>query len=79
MNEEKITYLCQQPPRMRTAAGAMEIIKAADPETEVTLRYIRGLINTGKVHHVQVGRKKLVDVDKLITYLSNGQTEGVGV
>ena len=61
-------------PRMRTAAGALDIIKAEDPETAVTLRYIRRLISTGIVPYVPVGRKKLVNVDSLLTYL---ETSGV--
>lgn len=56
-------------PRMRTAVGALEIIKEEDPGTAVTLRFIRGLINTGAVPHVPVGKKKLVNVDKLMEYL----------
>lgn len=59
-------------PRMRTAEGALEIIKAEDPETAVTLRSIRRLIATGEIHHVPVGRKKLVDVDKLLEFLKGG-------
>lgn len=46
-------------PRMRTAPGALEIIKELDPGTAVTLRYIRRLIATETVPHVDVGRKKL--------------------
>lgn len=61
-------------PRMRTAVGALAIIKAEDPETAVTLRAIRGLINTGAVPHVPVGRKKLVDVDRLMDYLKGDKT-----
>lgn len=57
------------PARMRTAAGAIEIIKAEDPGTAVTERYIRRLIATGEVPHVACGRKKLVNVDKLLNYL----------
>ncbi len=34
-------------PRMRTVAGALEIIKAEDPGTAVTLRCIRGMIASG--------------------------------
>lgn len=56
-------------PRMRTAEGALAVIKTEDPETAVTLRFIRGLINTGKVPHVPVGKKKLVDVDRLMDFL----------
>ena len=61
-------------PRMRTAEGALAVIKTEDPETAVTLRAIRGLINTGKVPHVPVGKKKLVDVDRLMDYLQGDQT-----
>lgn len=56
-------------PRMRTAPGALEIIKEQDPGTDVTLHYLRRLIKTGAVPVVPVGRKKLVNVDKLIDYL----------
>ena len=55
--------------RMRTAAGALEIIKSEDPGTAVTLRYIRRLITTGAVPHVDCGRKKLVNVDNLLKFL----------
>ena len=61
-------------PRMRTAEGALAVIKTEDPETAVTLRAIRGLINTGKVPPVPVGKKKLVDVDRLMDYLKGDQT-----
>ncbi len=61
-------------PRMRTAEGALAVIKTEDPETAVTLRAIRGLINTGKVPHVPVGKKKLVDVDQLMDYLKGVYT-----
>ena len=61
-------------PRMRTAEGALAVIKTEDPETAVTLRAIRGLINTGKVPHVPVGKTKLVDVDRLMDYLKGDQT-----
>jgi len=57
---------------MRTAEGALEIIKSEDPKTAVTLRYIRRLISTGAIPFVPVGRKKLVNVDKLLAYLEDG-------
>lgn len=61
-------------PRMRTAEGALAVIKEGDPGSAVTLRFIRGLINTGAVPYVPVGRKKLVDVDRLMDYLKGGRT-----
>ncbi len=36
-------------PRMRTAPGVLEAIKAADPETEISLNYIKVLIRTEAV------------------------------
>lgn len=58
--------------RMRTAAKVLELIKAEDPGTEVTLHYIRYLIKTGAVPCVEVGRKKLVDADVLIRRIAEG-------
>lgn len=62
-------------PRMRTAAGALAEIKAQDANTEVTLHYIRHLIHSNQVPVVPVGRKKLVDVDKVLEYLAAGNPE----
>ncbi|MBQ9408526.1 MAG: hypothetical protein IJU28_03940 [Clostridia bacterium] len=62
------------PPRMRTAEGALAIIKESDPDTAVTLRYIRRLIATGAVSSLAVGRKKLVNVDALIAFLESCAT-----
>lgn len=58
--------------RMRTAAGVYDIIKAEDPDTEITLHYIRQIINTGKVPVTAAGRKKLVDADAVIAYIAAG-------
>ena len=60
-------------PRMRTAAGVLAIIKEQDPSTEVTLHYIRQLINTGKVTVTPVGTKKLVDANAVISYIATGE------
>jgi len=59
-------------PRMRTAEGVLTEIKAQDPNSEVTLHYIRYLIHTEKVPVVSVGRKKLVDVDAVSSFLTYG-------
>lgn len=60
-------------PRMRTAPGALDIIRQEDPGTDVTLHYLRHLIKTGAIQCVPVGRKKLVNVDKLIDFLKGDQ------
>lgn len=59
-------------PRMRTAGSLLELIKAQDPETEVTLHYLRQLIKSGAIPTVAVGRKKLVDADAVLAHLSTG-------
>ena len=59
-------------PRMRTAERVLDEIKAADPDTEVTLHYIRQLIREEAVPVVCCGRKKLVNVDAVMELLSAG-------
>lgn len=59
-------------PRMRTAEKVLAEIKQADPDTEVTLHYIRALIRAEAVPVVYCGRKKLVNVDAVMELLANG-------
>ena len=61
-------------PRMRTAERVLEEIKAADPNTDVTLHYIRALIRAEAVPVVCCGRKKLVNVDSIMELLACGYT-----
>lgn len=58
--------------RMRTAPGILEELKALDPNTAVTLSYIRRLINSGRFPVVQVGKKKLVNLDLVLELMENG-------
>jgi hypothetical protein len=57
---------------MRTAARVLDEIRANDPATEITLHYIRQLIHTRQVPVVEVGRKKLVDIDSILAYIAHG-------
>ena len=59
-------------PRMRTASKAYRLILEQDPDSEITLHYIRHLIASGAVPVIHVGRKKLVDVAQLLAYLAAG-------
>ena len=59
-------------PRMRTAEKVLAEIKQADPDTEVTLHYIRALIRAEAVPVVCCGRKKLVNADAVMELLANG-------
>ena len=59
-------------PRMRTAPGVLDAIRAEDPDTELTLHYIRYIIRAELVPVVKVGKKKLVSVDDVMELLRNG-------
>lgn len=61
-------------PRMRTAAKVLEEIRAYDPNSEISLNYIRRIIRIGAVPVVECGRKKLVNVDDVLSLLASGYT-----
>ena len=73
-------------PRMRTAEKVLKEIKRVDPESEVSLGYIRALIRAEAVPVVVCGCKKLVNVDAVMELLTKGytlpqepgQAEGIG-
>ena len=62
-------------PRMRTAAGVLAIIKEEDPNTKVSLHYLRCLIASGKIPVTCAGKKRLVDADAVIAYIAKGENE----
>ena len=57
--------------RMRTAKSLLREIQTQDPDTEITLHYLRKLIASGAIPVVHVGRKNLVDM--VLDYLSNSR------
>jgi len=63
--------------RMRYPAQALELIKEKDPDTAVTLNLIRTLIRSEVIPVVRVGRRQMINVDALISYLENPQTDAV--
>ncbi|MGN6713405.1 helix-turn-helix domain-containing protein [Anaerocolumna jejuensis] len=60
--------------RMRTAHEAAKWFKQQDPETSFTEYHINRLINTGVIPVFRSGRRKLINLDKLIEYL-NGEAK----
>ena len=56
-------------PRMRTARGAVELLREEDPGTAVTLSMVKRLIREGKIPYVAMGRKYLINVEILIEHL----------
>lgn len=63
--------------RMRFPAQALEELRRIDPQTPVTLRFIRQLVKTGAVPSVAVGngKRRLLNFDALVAYLENPPEE----
>lgn len=59
-------------PRMRTIPKAYEEIKKADPDTAITMRALRKLVNSGEVPTVKISNKVLINLDLLLEKLSCG-------
>ena len=53
---------------MRYPAQALEELKRLDPETPITLNYIRTLIARGQIPVLRIGRRQLINLDILIEY-----------
>lgn len=56
--------------RMRTLDECYNEIKAMDNNTAITKYYIRRLAISNKIPVVMVGRKRLINLDGLLEYLS---------
>lgn len=56
--------------RMRTLDECFAEIKAMDENTAISKYYIRRLALSGKIPVVMCGRKRLINLDGLINYLS---------
>ncbi len=55
--------------RMRTLPQAVQILREEDPETAITLTALRRMVKQGKLPVTQMGRKPLIDLDRLPEYL----------
>jgi len=61
-------------PRMRTIDEAMKLLKAEDPECQLTKNALRQMVLAGEVPFVLIGkRKRLINYDALIAKLNNLQ------
>lgn len=60
-------------PHMRLLKEASEEIKALDPGSAVTTYFIRKLALEGKIKSVMSGRKRLINFDDLLDYLTSPQ------
>lgn len=59
--------------KLRTIPKAFQYVKSIDPESDITLYLIRKLAEQEKISITKTGRKILVDVDSLLSYLSGEQ------
>lgn len=59
--------------RMRTIAQCVSLLKEDDPQTAITQNAIRSMVLSGRIGHVKVGAKRLINYDLLIAMLRNPQ------
>ena len=64
-------------PPMRGIKQALCELRAADPNTALTERGLRRLILTGAVPSVRIGRKYLINMNNLYSYLNGCNAEPV--
>lgn len=62
-------------PRMRTVQQCAAYLKENDPDCCVGEWCIRKMIQQGKIPVVRSGKRILVNLDTLLTYLAGGQAE----
>ena len=58
-------------PRMRIAKDCYHMIHEADPESRVSLTYIRSLANDKEIPVHWTGNRCLINYDALLEYLAN--------
>lgn len=59
--------------RMRYPKQALDLIRKEDPDTQITLNFIRSLVYSGKIPCVKIGRRHLINVDALIKYIETSK------
>ena len=54
--------------RIRTIQGAVDAIRAEDPETAITAHHLRALVRSGAIPSQKAGCKYLVAVEDVLEY-----------
>lgn len=57
--------------KLRVVTEAYAELKKDDPNTALTLTGLRRMVRSGEIPTISVGRKRLIDYDKLVQYLSD--------
>lgn len=55
--------------RMRTINQAIEEIKEMDSNSAITYNFINTLIKNNDIRYINIGNKRLIDLDSLLDYL----------
>ena len=58
--------------RMRTATGLLEELQRGDPDTPVTLHFIRQALKSKRVPVIRAGNRRLCDFGLFLEYLQRG-------
>ena len=56
-------------PRMRTISECARLLREEDPGTAISQNAIRTMVLTGKIPHVSVGNKRLINYDLMLEML----------
>lgn len=56
--------------RSRTVKECLEYIKTLDPDTAITEWFIRTLCKDNKIQYFASGKKLLINLDNLISYIN---------
>lgn len=60
--------------RMRLLNDAYAELKSLDPNTKVSKNFIRQLAISGEIPVIRIGKRRLINMDGLFTYLSDSNT-----
>lgn len=60
----------EEMPRMRTIPAAVAEVRAADPETALTVSALRRAVKQGKIPVVEVNTKRLVNLSDVFSFMS---------
>lgn len=71
MLDNTTTVINRPLPRMRIAKDCHKMIHQTDPDSRVSLTYIRQLANERKIPVHYAGRRCLINYDALLDYLAN--------
>ena len=60
-------------PRMRSIKQAITEIKAVDPDSALTEKALRRLVNIGVIPYIAIGTKKLININLVYQMMSNSE------